>query len=152
MDSDHRNKRNKLFHLNLFKKQKEHQMGGVKHSKKSFHNIVWSQSVLTTSFGKIVGIKEPQTDSHVTVQSVINVKHQPTPKMKSMLSLLLKLNVKVIWTVIPTKFYKKSQLIDEHFLKEPESTENELKLIDEQFFRRTSINWILWQGTWYVND
>ena len=38
-------------------------MERVKRSKESFHNIVLSQSVLTTSFGKTVGIKEPQTDS-----------------------------------------------------------------------------------------
>ena len=65
MNSGHRNKRNKRFHLNLLKMERALDGGGAKRSKGSFHNIVRSQSLLN--------LKESQTDLHVTIHSTINV-------------------------------------------------------------------------------
>ena len=65
-------------------------MGGVKRSKESFHNIVRLQSVLKTSFGKIVGIKETQIDSDVTTHSTINIElisHEAPTKTKNQIDI-----------------------------------------------------------------
>ena len=111
-------------------------MGGVKRSKKSFHNIVWSQSILTTSFGKIIGIKEPQTDSHVTVvcdkrEAPTNIKDEIDIKPPTKIKCKSNLNRH-------TDEILQSQLIDEHILKEPQSTENEPQIIEKQFLEETA--------------
>ena len=96
MDSDHRNKQNKRFHLNLLKNRKSIRWEVLNAPKNPFIISAQSQSVLTSSSGKTVRIEEPEIDSHVTAYSTqltlsrYFMKHQPAPKMKSILSLRLK--------------------------------------------------------------
>ena len=72
IDSDLRNKDNKRFHLNLLKNKKSIRWEVSDAPKNPFMILPRSQSVLRSSFGKAFGIKEPQTDLHVTTHSTIN--------------------------------------------------------------------------------
>ena len=93
MDSDHRSKHNKFFHLNLSKNEKSIKWAVLNAPKNPFITSSRSQSVLTSSLDKTDGIQEPQTDSYVTTHSTINVElisHEATTNTKDEIFLRLK--------------------------------------------------------------
>ena len=101
-----------------------------------------SQSVLRSSFRKTFRIEEPQTDSHVTTLSAVNVEsisHEAPTDTKDEIDIEPPTKIKRKSKLnhhtdkIPHEIGNESQLIDEHFLEEPELNENEPHLIDEHF-------------------
>ena len=110
-------------------------MGGVKRSKESIHNIVWSQSVLTTSFGNHDGVEKPEKDLHVTAHSTINIEsisHKAPTNTKDDIDIKPRIKIKCNSNLnhhnekILQKIENECQLIDEQFLEEPASTDTNL--------------------------
>ena len=132
MDSDHRNKHNKHFHLNLLKKIKRVRWEVLNASKNPFIISSRSQSVLRSSFGKTFGFEEPQTDLHVATYSAIDaesISHEASNHTKDEIDIepptkiKRKSNLNHHTDKIPHEIKNDSQLIDEHFLEEPASTD-----------------------------
>ena len=110
-------------------------MGGVKRSKESIHNIVWSQSVLTTSLGNHDGIEKLEKDLHVTAHSTINIEsilHKAPTNTKDDIDIKHRIKIKCNSNLnhhnekILQKIENESQLIDEQFWEEPASTDTNL--------------------------
>ena len=110
-------------------------MGGVKRFKESIHNIAWSQSVLTTSFGNHDGIEKPKKDLHVTAHSTINIEsisHKSPTNTKDDIDIKPRIKTKCNSNLnqhnekILQKIENECQLIDEQFLEEPASTDTNL--------------------------
>ena len=99
-------------------------MGSVKRSKESIHNIVWSQSVLTTSLGNHDGIEKLEKDLHVTAHSTINIEsilHKAPTNTKDDIDIKHRIKIKC------------NSNLNHHNEKILQKIENESQLIDEQF-------------------
>ena len=88
-----------------------------------------SQSVLTSSLDKTVGIEKPQTDSHLTTYSTNNVKsisHESPTNIKGEIDIEPRTKIKCKSNLnhhndeIPHKSKNESQFTNEQFLEKPE--------------------------------
>ena len=116
----------------MLKKIKRVRWDVLNASKNPFIISSRSQSVLRSSFGKTFGVEEPQTDSHVATYSAIgaeSISHEASNHTKDeidiepLTKIKRKSNLNHHTDKIPHKIKNDSQLIDEHFLEEPASTD-----------------------------